>query len=203
MPFTHLPEGTAGRSRGLGPEVVAVSFSLKARPFRPCRANLLGLAVAFFLAAGLVFITEPIVPVIGATSRDWRPDSFWHQNWGRSGVHKGIDIFAPKGSPVVSATPGLVIFSGYLNLGGKVVCLLDPGLRIHYYAHLEAVQVRAGELVWRGERLGVVGNTGNAAGSPPHLHYSILSTLPKPWRWDLSPQGWKKIFYLDPSREMD
>jgi len=42
------------------------------------------------------------VPVKGASSRDWHPQSFWYEPWGRSGTHKGIDIFARQGTPVLA-----------------------------------------------------------------------------------------------------
>jgi hypothetical protein len=45
-----------------------------------------------------------------------------------------------------------------------------------------------------------VGDSGNAKGKPTHLHYSIVTLVPHPWRIDGSPQGWKKMFYLDPTR---
>jgi len=47
-------------------------------------------------------------------------------------------------------------------------------------------------------KIGTVGSTGNAAGKPPHLHYSIQTLIPYPWRIDKSVQGWRKMFYLNP-----
>jgi murein DD-endopeptidase MepM/ murein hydrolase activator NlpD len=50
----------------------------------------------------------------------------------------------------------------------------------------------------QGERIGAVGTTGNAKGKSPHLHYSIMTLVPYPWRIDNGKQGWKKMFYLNP-----
>lgn len=98
--------------------------------------------------------------------------------WGaaRSGGrrHEGIDIFAPRGTPVVSATEGIVSRIGTNNLGGQVVWVLGPGGQRHYYAHLDDyADISHGQLVQTGDVLGYVGNTGNARGTPPHLHYGI------------------------------
>ena len=98
--------------------------------------------------------------------------------WGaaRSGGrrHQGIDIFAARGTPVVSATRGVVTRVGVNRLGGQVVGVLGPGLEWHYYAHLERFgRFREGDLVRPGDVLGYVGNSGNARGTPPHLHYGI------------------------------
>ena len=49
-----------------------------------------------------------------------------------------------------------------------------------------------------GQVLGRVGDSGNAQGKQAHLHYTILSLAPYPWRMDSSSQGWKKMFFLDP-----
>ncbi|MGH8516720.1 MAG: M23 family metallopeptidase [Panacagrimonas sp.] len=139
-----------------------------------------------------------VIPVQSATSRDWNPQSFWFEPWGRSGVHKGIDIFAPKGRPVRSATPGVVVFTGHLRLGGNTVAVLGPRLRLHYYAHLDAVTTRPLRPLVSGSVIGTVGTSGNAAGKPPHLHYAVLTLLPYPWRATTGTQGWKRMFYLDP-----
>ncbi|OWY19961.1 M23 family peptidase [Sphingobacteriales bacterium UPWRP_1] len=139
-----------------------------------------------------------VIPVQNATPRDWNANSFWHYPWGVSGVHKGIDIFAPKGRPVLAAGSGLVVYSGQISLGGNVVLVLGAKWRLHYYAHLQNATVQTGQWVWQGSQLGFVGNTGNAAGKPPHLHYSVASLLPYVWRRDNEPQGWRKMFYLNP-----
>lgn len=139
-----------------------------------------------------------VIPVQDATFRDWNANSFWHYPWGVSGTHKGIDIFAPQGKPVLAAGGGLVVYSGQISLGGNVVLVLGAKWRFHYYAHLQSATVTTGQWVWQGNQLGLVGNTGNAAGKPPHLHYSVASLLPHWWRWDNEPQGWLKMFYLNP-----
>ena len=88
--------------------------------------------------------------------------------------HEGIDIFAAKGTPVVSATRGIVTRVGMNRLGGHIVGVLGPGLEWHYYAHLDRFGTfREGDIVHAGDVLGYVGNTGNARGTPAHLHYGI------------------------------
>jgi murein DD-endopeptidase MepM/ murein hydrolase activator NlpD len=158
------------------------------------------LAVVGILAVGLVFPAELSIPVAGAISKDWNPKSFWYEPWGASGVHKGIDIFAPKGRKVVAAAPGLVLYAGEIERGGTVALVLGAKWRLHYYAHLDVLTAHAGSWVARGEQVGTVGATGNAAGKPPHLHFSVVTLLPYPWLARLSTQGWKKMFYLDPGK---
>ena len=88
--------------------------------------------------------------------------------------HEGIDIFAPRNTPVLSATEGYVLGVGSNGLGGNVVTIEGPAGWRHYYAHLERwSDVRAGQWVEPGTILGYVGNSGNAASTPTHLHYGI------------------------------
>jgi peptidoglycan LD-endopeptidase LytH len=113
-----------------------------------------------------------VVPVAGL------PRSRLSNNWGepRSGGrrHEGIDIFVRCGQPVVSATEGIVTSVGENHLGGQVVWVLGPGGSMHYYAHLSRhAEIRQWDLVRPGDPVGYVGNTGNAAGGPCHLHYGI------------------------------
>ncbi|MGI9575727.1 M23 family metallopeptidase [Alloalcanivorax xenomutans] len=155
-------------------------------------------ALLVVVAAGLLLPEHARIPVQGATASDWHPKSFWFEPWGASGVHKGIDIFAVRGTPVVSAVPGIRLYQGELSLGGKVVIVLGPKWRLHYYAHLNEPATPMPLWVAKGRQIGGVGDSGNARGKPPHLHYSVLSLIPLPWRMTTETQGWKKMFFLDP-----
>ncbi|WP_206197583.1 hypothetical protein [Terrimonas sp.] len=64
--------------------------------------------------------------------------------------------------------------------------------------HLDSIKTNAFSLVSYKTIIGIVSATGNAAGKPPHLHYTIKTIIPYPWRIDKSKQGWKKMFYLNP-----
>lgn len=88
--------------------------------------------------------------------------------------HRGVDIFAPRGTPVLSATKGRVSRIETTPIGGKVVWVRDSEhSQSIYYAHLDSQVVRAGSIVERGTLIGMVGNTGNARTTPPHLHFSV------------------------------
>ena len=141
-----------------------------------------------------------IQPVAGAGHQDWNPASYWHGNWGASGVHKGIDIFAYTGTPVVAAQSGRVLYTGKLSLGGNVALLITPRGWLHYYAHLNRIDARPGRWLEAGAPVGTVGATGRAVGRPPHLHYSVLTLIPRLWDFRLSEQGWKRMFYRNPDR---
>jgi len=138
------------------------------------------------------------MPVAGAGQSDYNKDTFWYYPWGKSGTHKGVDIFAKAGTPLHSSTMGWVIYTGTIKMGGNVVLILGPKWRLHYYAHLKDIKTSNFSWSSNGEQIGTVGTSGNAQGKPPHLHYSIVTLFPYPWRIDDAPQGWKKMFYLNP-----
>ena len=89
--------------------------------------------------------------------------------------HQGIDIFAPRGTPVLAATDGRVRSVRNSGLGGRTVWLRDLYGQSQYYAHLDSQVVRRGDSVKAGDTLGFVGNTGNARTTPPHLHFGVYS----------------------------
>jgi peptidoglycan LD-endopeptidase LytH len=92
-------------------------------------------------------------------------------------THEGIDIFAPRHTQVLSATHGIVVRRGWNRLGGRTISILGPGGQSHYYAHLEEWDdPDVGDWVEAGEVIGYVGNSGNAEGTPPHLHYGIYES---------------------------
>jgi len=92
--------------------------------------------------------------------------------------HEGQDIFAPRGTPVLSATTGYVVKIGEDNLGGQTVSVVGDGGRKYYYAHLDsyAPRLEVGDYVTRKTVLGYVGTTGNAAGTPAHLHFGVYTS---------------------------
>ena len=77
--------------------------------------------------------------------------------------------------------------------------VLGPKWRFHYYAHLDEIKTFVFKPLKRGAVLGAVGDTGNAKGKPPHLHYAITSPFPYPNLYDdVAVQGWKRMFHLNP-----
>ncbi|MCK5726771.1 MAG: M23 family metallopeptidase [Thiotrichaceae bacterium] len=151
--------------------------------------------------AGFFIPENPTIPVKNAKTHDWNNQSFWYYPWGRSGVHKGIDIFAPEGRNVIAATGGIVIYTGKDGIGGNVVLVLGAQWRWHYYAHLKTINTTRLKWVSAGEKIATVGSTGNAKGKPAHLHYSIKSTFPRFWRWDKNQrQPWQRLFYINPDQ---
>lgn len=169
------------------------------RPRKKGRIALRIFAVALLI--GLLVPGKALIPVQDATDADWNKATFWYEPWGVSGVHKGIDIFAPPGQPVVAATAGFVLYAGTLKVGGEVIAVLGPKWRVHYYAHLATRDSAAGRFVSQGTQIGTVGNSGNAAGKPSHLHYAVVTTIPYPWRVTSGTQGWKRMLYLDPGEQ--
>jgi hypothetical protein len=90
--------------------------------------------------------------------------------------HHGVDIFAPRGTPVLAASDGVAYRVEETNLGGRVVWLRDDRRQQRlYYAHLDRQLVSEGQVVRVGDTLGLVGNTGNARTTPPHLHFGVYA----------------------------
>ncbi|GAA4358534.1 hypothetical protein GCM10023185_24340 [Hymenobacter saemangeumensis] len=114
-----------------------------------------------------------VFPVLGRS--DAAVGSFWGAERDRGARrHEGIDIFAPRGTPVVAAAGGYITRTGITPLGGRVVWLADTEHGAHlYYAHLDRQLVQPGQRVQPGDTLGLVGSTGNAQGTQPHLHFGI------------------------------
>lgn len=156
------------------------------------------IVLLIILLLGFLIPNKMIIPVKNATTSSWNEKSFWYYPWGKSGTHKGIDIFAKEGTDVIAATSGIVLYKGEISRGGNVLLVLGPKWRLHYYAHLKTFHANLFSFVNRAERIAELGSTGNAKGKPPHLHYSYITLIPYLWRIDTDHQGWKKMFYLNP-----
>jgi len=108
----------------------------------------------------------PLIDSFGFPRMTGTPDEHWHE---------GIDLFAPRGTPLVAAERGLVTRIGSGRLGGLKLWLVGESGTEWYYAHLDsfAEGLHDGQIVEAGDLLGYVGNTGNAVGTPPHLHLQM------------------------------
>lgn len=128
-------------------------------------------------SARLVAAEPPVtlpVPVEGVQSED--VGDTWGDTRGGGRLHQGIDIFAARRTPVLSATRGIVVRRGENALGGRTVTILGPGGWRHYYAHLQQYGGQSeGDWVAAGEVIGFVGTSGNAPVDAPHLHYGIYT----------------------------
>lgn len=89
-------------------------------------------------------------------------------------THEGIDIFAKRNTPIQATTHGIITRVGDDRLGGRVIFIVGPGGAGHYYAHLEDyANIKVNDRVEAGDTIGYVGDSGNAKGTPPHVHYGI------------------------------
>ena len=102
-------------------------------------------------------------PTEGETTSEFGP------RWGR--MHKGIDIAADTGTPVVAAKDGRVVFSGWKGGYGQTIEIDHGGGVVTRYAHQSETVASKGAEVDRGQMIGRVGMTGSATG--PHLHFEI------------------------------
>jgi murein DD-endopeptidase MepM/ murein hydrolase activator NlpD len=124
------------------------------------------------------------LPIRGLTARDIH-DTF---DQGRSNgqPHEAIDLLAPRGTPILAVTEGVLQKLFLSKPGGITIYEFDPqGTYCYYYAHLEryAEGLHEGMPVSQGEVIGYVGTSGNAPPSTPHLHFAIFRLGPEKHWW--------------------
>ncbi len=139
----------------------------------------LGCALMAIALAGCATTPRPTAgprPVAHVTPSIWplasRVGEISERFGARHGEHKGLDLRAPKGTPVVATADGTVIFAGRDKAYGRIVRIAHAHGIETRYAHLSDVEVKAGERVRQGRVIGRVGATGRATGF--HLHYAVV-----------------------------
>lgn len=95
-----------------------------------------------------------------------------NNHWG-TGERGAVDLFAPAGTPVVAPETGIVVDASYSAIGGYNATIRSASGLLMYFAHLKDLFVESGQPIAEGERVGTVGDTGNAAGTGPHLHLGV------------------------------
>lgn len=173
------------------------------RPLKPTLfSRLLSLIIRATVLLALLFVFDKLLPSISQQTQSfvvakWQQLSLLQQalpienslpsplpeqrltdTWGaarsQGRSHEGIDIFAARGTPVQATTQGIVSKVGENTLGGRVVVVVGPGGAGHYYAHLEDyADIAPNDWVNAGDIIGYVGDSGNAKGTPTHVHYGI------------------------------
>ena len=109
----------------------------------------------------------------------WPVEGAISQGYGRS--HRAIDIAVPWGTPVLAADSGVVIKSGYSSVGYGGRVIIDHNIDyVTLYAHLSQAFVREGDVVRKGQVIGLIGSTGNSTG--PHLHFDCATSATSPIR---------------------
>jgi murein DD-endopeptidase MepM/ murein hydrolase activator NlpD len=129
------------------------------------------------------------IPVAGKKAGDL-VDTFTAARAGGARRHDAIDIMAAEGTPVVAAADGFVEKLFNSARGGLTVYVRSHDRRwTYYYSHLQRYEpgLAEGQQVKRGQRLGLVGHTGNASPAGPHLHFAINQMQPNEKWWHGAP----------------
>lgn len=144
------------------------------------------------------------------TTSSYNHESFWYHPWTRGmegSPHYGVDIFGKEGTPVNPSVGGIVLYAGwYGNVSGNMIVVLGPKWKLHEYMHLQRIDVKPWHFVSHDDVIGLLGKTGNAATTPAHVHYSIITPIPhfrqynRVYGNNTQPEkyNWMKMFWLNP-----
>ncbi len=126
-------------------------------------------------ALGDIAVQNIPIPVLLGVEVGNLTQNFGDPRGGGTRTHEGLDIMAPSGTPVVSPTDAVVLSTGDGADSGLYVRTANPGGEQFVYMHLREIAkgIERGVILKRDDVLGYVGNTGNASGGAPHLHFEI------------------------------
>lgn len=110
-----------------------------------------------------VSVAKMCIPAIG------RITSNYGMRWGR--MHYGVDIGAPYGSEIIAADNGTITYAEWEGGYGKLIVIQHAGGLSSYYGHCSLINVKVGQFVQKGQKIGEIGSTGESTG--PHVHFEI------------------------------
>lgn len=168
LAYTVSPKKYTEQRLNVPPRTVDLSPADQARYER--ERTHLATVMATFTEAALPASLQMQVPVPGRRSSSFGLRRIF--NGQARNPHSGMDIAAGTGTPVLAPLPGKVIDTGDYFFNGNTVWLDHGGGLLSMYCHLSAIDVRPGDALRTGERLGAVGATGRVTG--PHLHWSVM-----------------------------
>ncbi|MEG0853280.1 MAG: M23 family metallopeptidase [Angelakisella sp.] len=100
-----------------------------------------------------------------------------------SGRHEGVDFPAPKGTPVVAAGDGKVLYAGLMQMTGNTVIIEHGAGLKSWYHHMDSLSCKTGDVLQAGDPVGKVGTTGYSTGNHLHFGMSINDTYTNPWQF--------------------
>ena len=166
-PDTLISQVRQGYS-GTGGPLTPIQFSTRGQAPDPdaLRANAI---LAAMDRINLYRIAAEKVPLSMPIKSNFRFTSGFGPRWGR--MHEGTDFAGPIGTPIYATADGVVTHAGWSSGYGRLIKIQhDFGIETRY-AHLNSMDVRVGQRVSRGDKIGGLGNSGRSTG--PHLHYEI------------------------------
>jgi len=130
---------------------------------------------ALIEALGDIPVAALPIPVLLGVELSNLTKNFGDPRDGGTRTHEGLDMLASEGTPIASPTDAVVVRTGDGTGSGLFVRTVNPGGESFVFMHLVAIAngIQPGVAVKRGDIIGFVGNTGNASGGPPHLHFEI------------------------------
>lgn len=182
-PVSRSPSDTAADSAASAPPPPIAPPETTSAPSRD------GTSAAFTATpAELAALRRLLIVPVQGVARSALRDTYTEPRTGH--VHGALDILAPRGTPVLSATNGKVLRLFNSKPGGLMVYASDPSERfILLYGHLDryAAGIQQGMALKRGQVIGYVGTTGDAPANTPHLHFGILRGQPSVKWWEGTP----------------
>jgi hypothetical protein len=165
-------------------EQIAIEQQKHGTSTSPVNAPNTALNTNAFVPANLGSWTLPVVGMTNSPGRykpggpaQWSTGSYGYQKPASKGghTHKGVDIYADRGTAVMATVNGTITSMGEGAISGKYIKVRGDDGYEYYYAHLDSLHtgIARGQRVGQGQYLGGVGNTGNAAGTSHHLHFEI------------------------------
>lgn len=141
-------------------------------------------SVLLFTLPFLCFAGDLALPIHGLTARDIH--NTFEEGRANRQPHEAVDLIAPRGTPILAVTAGVIQKLFLSKPGGITIYEFDPqGIYCYYYAHLDryAEGLHEGMPVRQGEVIGYVGTSGNAPPNTPHLHFAIFQLGPEKHWW--------------------
>ncbi|WP_296373233.1 M23 family metallopeptidase [Yoonia sp.] len=166
-PDTMIAQVKRGYS-GIGGPLTPIQFSTRGQEPDPDALRANGILTSLD-RINMYRIAAEKAPFSMPVRSSFRHTSAYGPRWGR--MHSGIDMAAPTGTPIYATADGVVSFAGWASGYGRLIKVKHEfGIETRF-AHLNAIDVKVGQRVSRGERIGAMGNSGRSTG--PHLHYEI------------------------------